>query len=80
MNVIEPWSIYGGRFGTASAGRIALEVAFARFVLTRINFAPHELPEMMTAPEEEGENNMARDMVVLQSEWMVDAIINGALD
>lgn len=80
MNVTEPWSVYKGRSGAASAGRIALEIAFARFVQARINFAPHELPEIMTHHHDDGENDIARDMVVIQSEWMVDAFVNGALD
>lgn len=80
MNSFEPWSSYDGRTFTASAGRISLEAAFSQFVLARTGFPGHELPEIMTAPSDDGETDVARGMVELQGEWLVDAFINGTVD
>ncbi len=80
MKVAEPWSIYEGRLSAISAGRISLEAAFAQFVLARIGFPSYELTEIMTAAPDDGENDAARCLVELQSEWMVDAFVSGQID
>lgn len=76
-NSIQPWSVYEGRLSAGSAGRISLEMAFAMLVSDRVGFEAYELPEIFSAPADEGENDMARELVRLQAELLTDEILNG---
>jgi predicted DNA-binding transcriptional regulator AlpA len=76
---IQPWSVYEGRLREGSAGRISLQKAFALFLEDRIGFDANELPEIFSAPADDGENDAARDLVGLQAEWLVDAFASGAI-
>lgn len=79
LQSIQPWSVYEGRLREGSAGRISLQKAFALFLEDRIGFEANELPEIFSAPADDGENDAARDMVRLQTEWLVDEFASGAI-
>lgn len=65
---IHPWSPYEGRTDYVSSGRKTLTSAFADLVRCRAGFPPTELPEIFRAPEDDGENDAARDLVRLNAE------------
>lgn len=80
IDIILPWSPYEGRNSIFSMGRKALTAAFADVVRTRAGFLPQELPEIFAAPEDDGENDAARDLVQLDAEHMARAFAIGRLD
>ena len=79
IETIRPWSIYEGRLSTGSAGRISLEKAFAMLVSDRVDIEAYELPDIFSAPADEGDNDIVRELVRLQAELMSDEILNGNL-
>lgn len=77
---IEPWSRYFGRTSLVSSGRKPLAMAFGELVQSQAGFPPHELPEIFAAPEDEGENDAARDLVRLDAEHLARMFALGRLD
>lgn len=51
--------------------------AFADLTQFRTHFLPHELPEIFAAPEDEGENDAARDMVRLSADALATKFVLG---
>lgn len=76
---IPPWSPYEGRLSLVSKGRKALTAAFADVVQCRAGFPSYELPEIFAAPQDEGENDAARDLVRLDAEHLARMFANGRL-
>lgn len=76
---IPPWSPYEGRTALISDGRTALTAAFADVVRVRAGFASHELPEIFSAPADDGENDAARDLVSLDAEHMTRMFVIGRI-
>lgn len=76
---IQPWSIYEGRLSAGSAGRIPLEMAFAMLVSDRVGVEAYELLDIFSAPSDDGDNAIMRELVRLQAELMSDEILNGNL-
>ncbi len=76
---IRPWSIYEGRLSAGSAGRIPLEMAFAMLVSDRVGVEAYELPDIFSAPSDEGDNDIMRELVRLEAELMSEEILNGKL-
>lgn len=76
---IPPWSPYEGRTSLVSDGRTALTAAFADVVRVRAGFASHELPEIFSAPADDGENDAARDLVRHDAEHMTRMFVNGRI-
>ena len=76
---IAPWSPYEGRNAIFSRGRKALTVAFGDLVQFRASFPAYELPDIFAAPEDEGENDAARDLVRLDAEMMARAFASDRL-
>ncbi len=74
-----PWCVYEYRPFAASEGRIPLELAFGQLLLSRTGTVPRELPQIFSAPVDEGENDLARDLVRLQAEIITEAFVNGDL-
>ena len=74
-----PWSIYEGRLSAGSAGRIPLEMAFAMLVSDRVGVEAYELPDIFSAPFDEGDNDIIRELVRLEVELMSEEILNGNL-
>ena len=62
-----------------SDGRTALTAAFADVVRVRAGFASHELPEIFSAPADDGENDAARDLVRHDAEHMTRMFVNGRI-
>ena len=62
-----------------SDGRTALTAAFAGVVRVRAGFASHELPEIFSAPADDGENDAARDLVRLDAEHMTRMFVIGRI-
>lgn len=77
---ISPWSPYEGRTSIVSRDRKTLTSAFADVVKCRAGFPPHELPEIFAAPEDEGENDAARDLVRLDAEHLARMFAVGGLE
>ncbi|WP_202391972.1 helix-turn-helix transcriptional regulator [Qipengyuania vulgaris] len=78
-NSISPWSPYVGRTSMVSAGRKTLTSAFADLVVSRQGFQSYELPDIFSAPVDEGENDAARDLVRLEAEHLSRMFANGRL-
>ncbi len=76
---IAPWSPYEGRTSVVSHGRITLTSAFADLVQARQGFISYELPEIFAAPEDESENDAARDLVRLEAEHLTRMFAIGRL-
>ena len=76
---ITPWSPYKGRNTIFSSGRRALTEAFGDLVQFRAGFPAYELPEIFADPENEGENDAARDLVRLDVEMLARAFASGRL-
>ncbi len=76
---IFPWSPYEGRTSMVSGGKRTLTSAFADLVVFRQGFQSHELPEIFAAPEDDGENDAARDLVRLEAELLSRVLANGRL-
>lgn len=79
-NPITPWSPYEGRTDLVSSGRRTLVSAFGDVVRCLAGFPPSELLDIFEAPEDDGENDAARDLVQLDAEHMARAIAIGKLD
>lgn len=77
---IAPWSPYLGRTSLVSSGRKTLTMAFGELVQSRAGFPPDELPEIFAAPEDDGENDAARDLVRLDAEHLTRMFALGRLD
>ncbi|CAO1652991.1 helix-turn-helix transcriptional regulator [Parasphingorhabdus sp. NYA22] len=77
MEPIRPWAVYNGRLSAGSAGRISLEMAFAMLVSDRVEIEAFELPDIFSAPTDEGENDAARELVRLEAESLTNEILNG---
>lgn len=76
---IFPWSPYEGRTSLVSGGKRTLTSAFADLVVSRQGFQSYELPEIFAAPEDEGENDAARDLVRLEAEHLSRMFVIGRL-
>ena len=76
---ISQWSPYEGRTSMVSGGRRTLTSAFADLVVSRQGFQSYELPEIFVAPEDDGENDAARDLVRLEAEHLSRIFANGRL-
>ncbi|WP_370190949.1 helix-turn-helix transcriptional regulator [Qipengyuania sp.] len=76
---IPPWSPYEGRPSLVSKGRKTLTAAFADVVQSRAGFPSYELPDIFAAPNDEGENDAARDLVRLNAEHLVRMFANDRL-
>lgn len=79
MHAPEPWSIYEGRVGIASVGRITLTAAFANLVACSAGFDPYDLPSIFAAPEDEADNDACRDLVRLDAELLAQVFISGRI-
>lgn len=79
IETIRPWSIYEGRLSAGSAGRIPLEMAFAMLVSDRVGVEAYELLDIFSAPSDDGDNDIMRELVRLEAELMSDEILNGNL-
>ena len=77
---IAPWSPYLGRTSLVSNGRKPLTEAFGELVQSQAGFPPHELPEIFAAPDDDGENNAARDLIRLDAEHLTRMFAIGRLD
>lgn len=75
-NEIEPWSLYVGRDSLISAGRKSLIAAFGDVVTSSAGVLPHELPEVFSAPADEGENDLVRDLVKADAERLMEAFVH----
>ena len=62
-----------------SGGKRTLTSAFADLVVSRQGFQSYELPEIFAAPEDDGENDAARDLVRLEAEHLSRIFANGRL-
>ena len=78
--IIVPWSPYEGRTNYVSSGRKALTSAFSDLVRSRAGFQPYELPEIFAAPEDDSENDAARDLVRLDGDHLARMFAMGKLD
>ena len=76
---IFPWSPYEGRTSIVSGGRKTLTSAFADLVVSRQGFQSYELPEIFAAPEDDGENDAARDLVRLEADHLSRMFVIGRL-
>lgn len=74
-----PWPPYEGRTSLVSDGRSALTAALADVVRVRAGFASHELPEIFSAPADDGENDAARDLIRHDAEHMTRMFVNGRI-
>ena len=62
-----------------SGGRKTLTSAFADLLASRQGFQSYELPDIFSAPVDEGENDAARDLVRLEAEHLSRIFANGRL-
>lgn len=76
---ILPWSPYLGRTDVPSLRRITLTTAFARLIQVTPGFQPHELIEIFEAPEDEGENDLAREMVRFSGTQLAREFLRGGI-
>lgn len=76
---IEPWSPYLGVDPIVSSGRRTLVSAFADLVFVRHEFPRYALPEIFDAPEDEGENDIARDMVRADAAFLTQQFLLGKI-
>ena len=77
---ITPWWPYEIRTDLVSSGRRTLTSAFADFVSCQAGFPPYDLPEIFAVPEDEGENDAARDLVRLDAEHLARMFSIGRLE
>ena len=77
--MIFPWSPYEGRTSIVSGGKRTLTSTFADLVVSRKGFQSYELPEIFAAPEDDGENDAARDLVRLEAEHLSRMFVIGRL-
>ena len=70
MTPIHPWSPYLEQGLAKSAGRRALVEAFGDLIRVKQGFKPYELPEIFSAPEDEGENDACRHLVTLDAAFL----------
>ncbi|MGY6637612.1 MAG: helix-turn-helix domain-containing protein [Erythrobacter sp.] len=75
-NELEPWSLYVGRDALISAGRKSLIAAFGEVVTSSAGVLPHELPEVFSAPADEGDNDLVRDLVKADAERLMEALVH----
>ncbi|WP_239806811.1 helix-turn-helix transcriptional regulator [Croceicoccus hydrothermalis] len=76
---IEPWSPYLGGTYLPSKGRITLTAAFADVVSLLAGFQAYELPEIFSAPEDDGKNDACRHLVCIDAETMAEQFIAGRI-
>lgn len=76
---IVPWSPYHQIDLISSAGRRSLISAFSDVVRVQHGFEPHELPEIFSAPEDEGENDAVRHMIVLDAGYLARQFMNARI-
>ena len=76
---IEPWSLYVGRDSLISAGRKSLIAAFGEVVTSSAGVLPHELLEVFSAPADENENDLVRDLVKTDAERLMEALVHGRI-
>ncbi|WP_218033271.1 helix-turn-helix transcriptional regulator [Novosphingobium sediminis] len=76
---ILPWSPYLGQTDVPSLRRITLTTAFARLIQVTPGFQPHELIEIFEAPEDQGENDLAREMVRLTGTQLAREFLRGGI-
>jgi predicted DNA-binding transcriptional regulator AlpA len=72
-----PWSAYVVNEPMASAGRRSLISAFGDLVRCQAGFQPYELPEIFTAPKDEGENDACRHLVELDVALLTMQFVRG---
>lgn len=66
-NTIIPWAPYAERETIVSRGRRSLVSAFSDLVASQQGFPGRELPEIFAAPEDNGENDACRHLVMLEA-------------
>ena len=76
---IELWLPYDGRSDLGLASRLSLIKAFAAVVRFRLGIEPHQLSFIVGAPGDEAENDCLKDLVALQSQYLIDDLLSGAL-
>jgi len=76
---IDPWSPYLAADPIVSSGRRTLVSAFADLVFVQNQFQRYELPEIFEAPEDEGENDIAREMVRLDAVFLTQQFLLGKI-
>lgn len=76
---IAPWSPYVKAEPILSSGRRTLVSAFGDLVFSQRQFARHELPEIFEAPEDEGENDACRHLVLLDAALLTSQFILGKI-
>lgn len=72
-----PWSPYDGRTSLTSKERVTLTAAFSDLIRFSAGFQPYELPEIFAAPEDDGENDAARDLVGLDANLLARKFVSG---
>lgn len=79
MTLITPWSPYVEQAPVTSAGRRTLVEAFADVVSVQHGFERYELPEIFAAPEDEGENDACRHMVIMDAALLSAQFARGGI-
>lgn len=74
---MKSWALYGERDGASSAIGPSLVSAFAKIVQIRTDFAAHEIPAIMAAPADDGENDACRDLVFVLAEGLATQFVLG---
>jgi len=76
---ITPWSPYLESEPIFSSGRRTLVSAFGDLVFLQSQFLRHELPEIFDAPEDEGENDACRHLVLLDAALLTSQLMQGRI-
>jgi len=76
---IAPWSPYVEIEPIVSGGRRTLVSAFSDLVWVKNQFLPHELPDIFDSPEDEGENDACRHLVLLDAAFLTSQLILGKI-
>jgi len=76
---IIPWSPYLESEPIFSSGRRTLVSAFGDLVFLQSQFSRYELPEIFDAPEDEGENDACRHLVLLDAALMASQLMQGRI-
>lgn len=77
--VIAPWSPYLEAEAIVSSGRRSLISAFGDFVLARREWARYELPGIFAEPEDNGENDACRHMILLDAASLTAQFVLGKI-
>lgn len=76
---ITPWSPYLKAEPISSSGRRTLVSAFSDLVLLQSRFTRDELPEIFDAPEDEGENDACRHLVLLDAALLTSQLMQAKI-